>query len=274
MIFWKQSQIKSLFILPITVYLVIASCTGQKHSSSQFNIHSTLIHDNFEIYIDSHLKHNPGDSFKVLYYLDANLNSGKALREIFKDSNTRKQFENTLFVGIGHIGGYRTLRRRDFLVPEILNGDTVDRSENYGHAERFYQFLKLELIPFINSEYSTYTDSNSILGHSFGGLFSVYCLLKNDSLFQNFYALSPSLWVNNGAIYDHDHLTANSKNNYYLFMSVGGLETLNRVKPATDKFQNYISNKNFPYLRMEYRIYKGKNHYSQVNNSFSEIFKE
>lgn len=270
----KHFFLKNNALLALSALLLFASCRAQKHEENAFVIHSTIIHDNFEIYIDSLPSHTPGSRFKVFYYLDANLNSGKALRQILHDSNITKKFDNVLFVGIGHIGDYHKLRRRDLLVPKISNNDTLGRSESYGHAEEFYQFLKLELTPFIDAKFSTSTDSNSILGHSFGGLFAIYCLLKNEQLFRDFYALSPSLWVNNGAIYDHDHLVAESKNIYSLFISVGDLETLNRVKSATNKFQAYITKKNNPSVHMKYRIYKGKNHYSQVNSSFNEIFKE
>lgn len=258
----------------ILVLSCLNSCQQKEITAGTEVFKSNIVNDSFELYIDSLPNHQPNQPFNVLYYLDANLNSGKAFRQLLKDSVIKKKFANTLFVGVGHIGNYRSLRRRDLTVPQVSNSDTSGRNSQFAQVEPFYKFLTQELIPHIRARFITDSIHNSILGHSFGGLFSVYCLLKNDSLFQNFYALSPSLWVNNGAIYDHDHLTANSKNNYYLFMSVGGLETLNRVKPATDKFQTYISNKNFPYLRMEYQVYKGKNHYSQVNSSFNEIFKE
>lgn len=255
------------------ITLFLYSCQSKEATSGSEIIVSKFVNDSFEIYIDSLPGHEPGQPFEVFYYLDGNLNSGKKLRQYLRDSSMKRKFSNTLFVGIGHIGSYRSLRRRDLTVPRVTDSDTTGRTANFAQIEPFHNFIRLELIPSINARFVTLPRHNSILGHSFGGLFVIYSLLKNDSLFRHYYALSPSLWVNNGAIYDHEHLTRSCPP-YSLFMSVGSLETLNRVKPSTDKFQEYLIHKNLSALKTEYKIYDRENHNSQVTHSFNDIFKE
>lgn len=269
-------MIKGVFLWGIVVFSAcFSSCGGQNISSDHPSIYfSKSVGDSFEIYIDSLPAHKQNSRFKIFLYLDANLNSGKELRQFLRDSFISPTFDNTLFVGIGHIGNYRVLRRRDFMVPGLSGNDTLWQTANQGQSESFYHFLQDELIPYIHARFPTYRDSSSILGHSFGGLFAIYCLLKNEPLFQRYYALSPSLWVNNGSIYQFDRLPLNNGNPAWLFISVGSRENLNRVKPSSDRFKSYMEKRKLPYIHLDYRVYEGQSHYSQVGFSVRDIFNE
>jgi predicted alpha/beta superfamily hydrolase len=236
-------------------------------------MYSENVRDSFEIYINLPKSLKENDTCKVFYYLDANLKSGKKLRRFIKDSLINKESCRTIFVGIGHIGNYRVLRRRDFTVPKIKNLDTTGISENFGQIEPFYRFLVTELMPTINSSYTTSITDNSIFGHSFGGLFAVYCLFKNDIHFSKYYSLSPSLWINDYSIYDFNHLSETSNTNRSLFLSVGGMEIINRIKPGADEFEEYLNSKRYSHLVFDYKIYSGETHNSQVALSIEDIFK-
>lgn len=214
------------------------------------------------------------EKYDVFYYLDANLKSGKKLRQYVKDSVLNKKACKTIFVGVGHIGNYRIRRRRDYIVPEIENNKIVNVSENFGQVDNFYKFMSSELIPSINSRYNTNKGNNTIFGHSFGGLFAVYCLFKNDTLFRNFYSLSPSLWTNYYSIYNFNHLPDTSSQNIKLFLSVGSMETINKIKPGADDFEQFIKQKNYSYLNFKYMIYPGESHNSQVSHSIHDIFND
>ena len=75
-------------------------------------------------------------------------------------------------------------RDRDFLpvhVPEPAIS---------GEANKFLSFIKNELIPYIDNKYPT-NGSNSIYGHSYGGLFTLYTLLSEPELFDTYYATDP-----------------------------------------------------------------------------------
>ena len=113
--------------------------------------------------------------------------------------------------------------------------------------------------------------NNSLLGHSFGGLFSIYSLLRNDTIFKNYYALSPSLWVSNYSIYKFNELNDSSKIKKKLFVSVGNLELLNRIKSSTDGLESFLQEKKYSYLNFKYVIYKGETHNSEVPCAISDI---
>ncbi len=259
----------SIFLLSFALF----SCGQRTGMPPTRVIYSVHVKDSFEIYITAPQKADAGKPLSVLYYMDANLNSGKKLREMITGPEFAEKANNTIFVGVGHIGNFHVLRRRDFILPEIKNGDTAGLSANYGQIENFYRFLKTELIPMINSTYKTNPTDNSVMGHSLGGLFTVYCLFKNDTLFKNFYALSPSLWIDNYSIYKFNRLSQEISVKRNLYFSTGSLEIFNRIKAGTNEMKLFLEKNNYPGLRFHYQIHSGKTHNSQVEGSLDFILR-
>lgn len=91
------------------------------------------------------------------------------------------------------VGINNTDRTRD-LTPKT---DSLDRQlPTAGGADHFLQFLRDELIPYVQKKYRT--DSYKILiGHSFGGLFAIHTMLNDPDIFDAYFAISPSMWWNN-----------------------------------------------------------------------------
>ncbi len=259
----------SLFLLSFT----LLSCGQRTSTPSPSVIYSSKVKDSFEIYITTPQRIDTVKQLSVFYYLDANLKSGKKLRELIAKPEFSDKTAKTIFVGIGHTGNFHVLRRRDFILPEINNIDTAGTSTNYGQTENFYQFLKTELMPMIDSTYKTNSKDNSIFGHSLGGLFAFYCLFKNDTIFKNFYALSPSLWIDNYAIYRFNHLTKVSSGKKNLYFSTGSLEIFNRIKAGTNEMNLFLQKNNYSVLSYKYEIHRGKTHNSQVESSLNFILK-
>ncbi|MBK8611849.1 MAG: alpha/beta hydrolase [Chitinophagaceae bacterium] len=258
-----------IFLLSCT----LLSCSQNSNSSNYSVIYSTIVKDSFEIYVSTPSNMDTTKSYDIIYYCDANLKSGKKLRELIKQDIYSAKVNNTIFVGVGHIGNFHVLRRRDFILPEFLNGDTIGSSKNYGQTENFYQFLKIELIPKINSAYKTNPNNNSILGHSLGGLFAFYCLFKNDTLFESYYALSPSLWIDNYSIYNFNSLSKESPIKRNLYFSTGSLEIFNHIKTGTNKMDAFLNKQKYQNLIFKYDIHDGKTHNSQVEKSLDYILR-
>jgi uncharacterized protein len=235
-------------------------------------MYSVSVKDNFEIYISTPKKYNANQKYKAVYYCDANLKSGKAIRE-FIESTRNPKVDSLIFVGIGHIGNFHVLRRRDLIQPLIIKDDTIARNINYGNAENFKRFIETEVIPKIDSQYSTFQDSNAILGHSLGGLFTFFCLFKGDSKFVKFFSLSPALWINKYSIYDFDQ-TSKNRNNISLYISAGSKETMNHILRGVTDMEKYLRRRNYPNIRFQTVIVEGETHNSQVILSFESIFNE
>lgn len=78
-------------------------------------------------------------------------------------------------------------RTRD-LTPSVVE-------PNYGPnggADQFLRFVGEELIPYVEENYPA-SDYRTLIGHSYGGLFSIYTLIHQPELFTNYLAIDPSL---------------------------------------------------------------------------------
>lgn len=256
----------------VIISTIFACRTETKNDRTIF--YSEKVKDSFEIYVSTPAKLDTNTSYDVVYYCDANLKSGKALRELLKRNDYKTKVDKTIFVGIGHIGNFHVLRRRDFILPRIQNGDTAGHTIDYGQVENFYQFLKTELVPKINSTYKTNPGNNSLIGHSLGGLFVFYCLFKNESLFKNYYALSPSLWIDHYGIYNFNKLTNGNMPEKNLYFSAGSLEIINHIKKGANKMERFLRSEGYKNLNYKYEVHKWQTHNSQVEESLDYILKQ
>jgi predicted alpha/beta superfamily hydrolase len=257
------------FISTIAIIVTAALQSSGQYSTILEKRYSLSVKDSFEIYLST-----PADSrtntiySEVIYYTDASLKSGKKLRELLENDSVSRKTKR-LFVGIGHIGNYHQLRRRDFILPFIQNDDTIPRSEEYGQVVRFYQFLQSELIPYIESKYQS-TGKRALVGHSLGGLFAVYCLFRNEGLFDRYFALSPALWIDKYQIYSFNHLGENPVNNSSLFLSAGSKEDFNHILKGVKELNDFLKSKNYPGLIFQYHIYRGT-HNGYISKSLAMI---
>lgn len=143
---------------------------------------STTLNEERTIYI--HLPDNYSEdqkSFPVLYLMDAETNFKPVCGVV--DILCRSSFIPGMIV----IGIPNTDRMRD-LTP------THDREFHIGGGgDNFIQFIREELIPFIDKNYKT--EAFRILeGHSIGGLFTMYLLISDPSLFDAYIVVSPSMY--------------------------------------------------------------------------------
>ncbi len=264
-------------LIAVIVLVIIASCSSTVQpaflETKKQTIYSANVKDSFELYITVPENFSRDSTYSVIYYLDANLKSGKSLRKVINDKEVIFKHNKTIFVGIGHIGNYRVLRRRDFVTPHLKKGDSLYSNEtNYGQAANFYAFLQKELIPFIESQYRT-SDARTLIGHSFGGLFAFYCLFQQQPLFRNYIALSPSLWVNYDNIYEFETKYRNktSELKAEVYLRAGGNETINKVLPACDKMNLFLNEHPYSGFKLNYKVLNGETHNSHVEKSLKEI---
>ena len=130
------------------------------------------------------------------------------------------------------------------------------------------------MIPTINSKFKTNVDSNSILGHSLGGLFVFYCLFKSDNLFAKYFALSPALWIDKYSIYKFNKIKNGFNSKKYLFFAAGSHETINKILKGTNEAKQFLNKMNYINLTYEYEILNDQTHNSEVPLSLYKILRE
>lgn len=129
---------------------------------------------------------NEASKYPVVYLLDGF--SLKNTLETVYDNYWGHYIPHMILVGVSN----RTNRTRDLTISQIKtrNGGAVN-SET-GGAEHFSQFINNELIPYVDSKYAT-SSYRTLIGHSYGGLFTINMLLNYGDLFKNYIAIDPSL---------------------------------------------------------------------------------
>lgn len=138
------------------------------------------------IYTPDGYAHGTG-KYPVIYLLDGDSNLLHTAGTAQFLSRNGKMPE-VIIVGIPN-----TERTRD-LTPALSTPN--DNFPTAGGANKFLSFIEKELVPFVESNYRT-ADYRILIGHSFGGLFSVNALLQKPDLFNAHISISPSLWWDN-----------------------------------------------------------------------------
>lgn len=122
--------------------------------------------------------------FPVIYVLDAegrDQHTVPTARFLFLNNKMPK----VIIVGVKNID-----RNHDFL-PDSTKGTPTG-----GGADKFIQFFKDELIPYIDKKFKS-ESYRVLIGHSFGGLFAIHALLNDPGLFNAYIAIDPSVWYKN-----------------------------------------------------------------------------
>lgn len=267
-----EAQIR--LALTVLFTLNLNSCSAPRNKSIP-TIHSSFVQDDFELYIDVPPAYSSQENYSVVFYMDANLNMGNELRRQIKLDDNKENLKNVIFVGVGHIGNYRKLRRRDFIPPVYTGGEVVaSKDPDYGHADDFYNFLSSELIPYVNQNYPN-NGRHSFIGHSFSGLFAFYCLMKSEVLFVNHIALSPSLWVNYDNFFEIEKTLYkdNKKLNTSLYHASGSLEWANKVLHSSRNMRDIIEGRSYPGLIYKYVEHQEKGHNGVVAVSLEHILR-
>ena len=256
------------------LFLVGTACSSGQTPGIP-TIFSEQVQDKFELYIDLPKDYTRDQSYSVVYYMDANLKMGQELRRQIKLAKNQSNLSQVIFVGIGHIGNYRKLRRRDFIPPKMEAGEWVESTDpDFGHGDAFYRFLTEELMPKIDNEYAT-NGRNSFIGHSFSGLFAFYCLLQPKLIFTNHIALSPSLWVNYHNFFEVEKAFSkiDKERNTYLYHACGSGEWANKVRSSSRDMRQVLEERDYTGLQYKYVEHPGKGHNGVVAVALDQVLK-
>ena len=151
-----------------------------------FKLHSVVLNEDRTIMISLPDGYNGNTKkYPVLFMLDGQWNFNHTAQTVGWISD-KGIIPQTIVVGI-HTGENR---ERD-LTP-------TQNKENKlgGGADKFYKFIKEELIPFIDKNYRTY-NYRVLGGVSLGALFVMNAFISDPQLFTAYLALSPSIWWDN-----------------------------------------------------------------------------
>ena len=196
------------------------SQTNFKYEIGQIDsLYSAVLQESREIYIQFPESYNPESNTKypVVYILDGDvmLNALHTVHSYYSGGFMPEM----ILIGISNAEN----RIRDLTTSEISERRGQEFHQENGGAEKFVTFIESELIPFVEKKYPV-TDYRTLIGHSYGGLFTVNMLLKHPDLFANYLAIDSSMdWDKQKLLKESKTIfSEKSFKNKSLFMSLGG----------------------------------------------------
>ena len=247
-VYAQEAAIHSPVFLPGTEIRSISS----SHTGRQYDIYVQPVAD------------TTGKRYPAVYLLDAQWDF-PMVTGIHGGLHADQFVPKAFLIGITYSGNpnYGALRAMD-MTPTPQEG--MDGS---GEAAQFLSFIKEELIPFIESEYHVDSTNRTLMGSSFGGLFTTYALLHEPALFQRYVAPSSSFWWDDGVIFQYEEALAKQQSDLPVkfYMTAGEFEGEGMIGPM-DKLEKALASRDYPNLQMEAVVVKGARHSSVKPESF------
>lgn len=168
-------------------------------------------------------------------------------------------------------------RRRDYTPSNPLLRPNPDLTEYtgkaYGEAEAYRRYVEQTAMPFVAENYRADMKRTTLLGHSYGALFGAYVLLTQPQMFVNYILGSPSLWFDNGIIFDFEREYARSHRDLIarVHMVTGSFETggagpryytQHDLVADMRRFESQLKARGYPGLSISAEIAEGEDHYT------------
>ncbi len=183
------------------------------------SLYSEILSESRKVYIQMPASYNPEkeQKYPVAFILDGEifLPTVNNVQNYYSGGSTPEM----VLVGIANDKN----RVRDLTTSTISTKYGMPFNEQNGEADNFRKFIKEELIPFIENKYPV-TKYRTLIGHSYGGLFTISTLIHQPNLFANYLAIDPSLdWDNQKLLNEaEEKLATQNYKNKALFMSLSG----------------------------------------------------
>jgi predicted alpha/beta superfamily hydrolase len=216
----------------------------------------------YELHIQLPKNYTAGQKYPVVYLTDSAytfpITTGAARYPV-----NSKQMEHLLFVGISWQQGHPAdlSRQRDYTPTANVAG----YKDPSGEAQQHLQFIRNDVIPYIEQNFSTDPTRRTYIGNSFGGLFGVYVFLKQPTTFKNYIIGSPSVWWDNKYLLALESQTTLDKHlEANMFIAIGADEIAANLKydmvgDAQQLYQRLKARK-IAKLQLELRVIEHANH--------------
>ncbi|GGA94896.1 esterase [Brucella endophytica] len=224
---------------------------------------------NVEISLPASYAPNASARYPIIYLADGDRGTRPVACQIKALYEKGDLAEEPILVGLSYAKGesLEVSRKRDYTPVPRKPGDTA-----YGGAEAYQRYLRLTVIPFVESRYHADPGRRIYLGHSYGGLLGAHILLTEPDLFHTYILGSPSIWFANHAIlrFEANYAQANKDLKANVLLFVGG-EEVSRHDAARGgntqdmvgdmrAFESQLKQRGYRSLTVKSLVVPGKNH--------------
>jgi len=240
-------------IFGITLFLCGQAAFGQTSATQTLDINSKVFNSvrRLKVNLPAGYAEYPNRSYKVLYLFDA---QSDPLFNLVNETNTYLNNNVNIYVEPVILVGIVTINRQFEFLPKNRTDQPLKDywpKVKLGGADSLAISLRDEVMPMIKVVYRT-NGYNIAVGHSLGGSFITYTLVKFPELFNAVIAISPNYY------YDHKQIlstfdslaTTRILQNKFLYIAYGKGDKLEeRFKPGTMLMQRILQRKNMAGLR-------------------------
>jgi len=132
----------------------------------------------------------PDRKFPVVYVIDGGPEQDfPHIAGIAQSRDINFTFEPFILVGV------ETVNRRYQITPPARDIKSYEKElgTKPGGSADFRKYIRDDVMPWVEGKYRT-NDQDAVIGESLGGLFIVETFLKDPTLFDDYIAVSPSMW--------------------------------------------------------------------------------
>jgi hypothetical protein len=211
---------------------------------------------------------DPGKKYPVVYVTDGYWNFS-TIRGIYWGLLYDKTLPEIIVVGIGYAGenlDYVSLRSSD-LSPPLESRSAFEPGVFSGQADQFLHLIETVAIPLVEQEYRADPYHRVLVGGSLGGLFTLYALYANPTLFHGYVAASPSI----STLWQYEEAFARSGKNIdaKVFVSFGGFEAPSYQNEMI-LFNQRLANRNYLKGGYQFHSIEGMRHCGAIAQGYIE----
>lgn len=226
---------------------------------SRFNIKSSVLAEDRTCLISLPDSYNASEKKKypMMILLDGYTHfksSAGIVHFMGSDRNGNHLIPETIVVAIEN-----TDRERDFTVTKIK----TKRPNTMGGARNFLKFIEKELIPYIDENYRT-EPYRVLAGHSLGGLLTINSYMDENSSFNAYISIDPSIWWDEQMMTEKvDSMPPSSlKKKLYIATANQGEASYERNKKRHDRLYTLLTKKTEEHANVKIEYFENENHRS------------
>jgi predicted alpha/beta superfamily hydrolase len=200
--------------------------------------------------------------YAVLYVLDGQWEFG-LVEQVVAGLVYDQYMPDVIIVAITYSGenaDYVGLRAMDFTPTPI------EELKGSGDGPKFLKFLKTELIPFVEASYRVDPTRRVLMGGSLSGLFTLYAMFSDPSLFSAYLAACPAVVLGPFFKQEADYARVHKDLPVKLYVAVGGWDELSG---PVQEFVHIIRSRNYGGLQLEARVIEGERHAGIAPEAFN-----
>lgn len=241
---------------------------------------------NYQIFVDLPRSYDeqPTRKYPVIYVTDADY-AFPVMRNIARRLNVNKpRIQEFILVGLSYAEGETGAesRRRDY-TPTAAGPEEATPEQLHGKGAAYQDYIRKQVMPYVESHFRTGNRQNYYFGHSYGGLLGAQILFTQPGMFSGYVLGSPSFWYDRRHIFGVEEAYARLHHNLSakVYLYIGEYEATRKgdKRYYQDFFDMVLDNQSFaqtlekrayPNLKLKSDILNDEDHVTVAPRGFTK----